>query len=83
MQAKSRTTSPVQLAALVIGVVYFVLGVAGFFTGRDVLWFSSGPVLDLLHTAIGLGAVMGLYHTRRPTSGRTGESRDIAAHRAP
>ncbi|GAB2958815.1 DUF4383 domain-containing protein [Amycolatopsis acidiphila] len=57
---RSRSRASVSRAlALVIGVVYLVLGIAGFFLIDKPLWvFHTGPLLDVVRTAIGLLALV-------------------------
>ncbi|NKQ57170.1 DUF4383 domain-containing protein [Amycolatopsis sp. K13G38] len=48
-----------QAAALVIGIVYVVLGIGGFFAGgKEILVFHTGVLLDIMRTAIGLLALV-------------------------
>jgi hypothetical protein len=57
-RARSRA-SVSQALALVIGVVYLVLGITGFFLIDQPLWvFHTGPLLDVVRTAIGLLALV-------------------------
>ncbi|UOZ04912.1 DUF4383 domain-containing protein [Amycolatopsis sp. WQ 127309] len=80
--ARRRQGTPVRLAALVVGVVYLVLGVVGFFvpgnagstsagpfgthaTQYSVLIFSVSPLLNALHTLIG---VLGVVAARKVSS---------------
>jgi hypothetical protein len=64
---RSRSLASVSRAlALVIGVVYLVLGIAGFFLIDKPLWvFHTGPLLDVVRTAIGL---LALVAARRGTT---------------
>ncbi|MEV6623040.1 DUF4383 domain-containing protein [Amycolatopsis sp. NPDC051106] len=72
---RRRRSGLVQLAALVLGVVYLVLGVAGFFvpgnagstsagpfgthaTQYTLLIFSVSPLLNALHTLVGVAGVV-------------------------
>lgn len=59
---RGSTTHPRAAHALAIGLACLALGVAGFFTGASVLWFSSGPLPDLVRTAIGLAALVAARH---------------------
>ncbi|GAA5173013.1 MULTISPECIES: DUF4383 domain-containing protein [Amycolatopsis] len=56
---RSRPRTAVSRAlALVIGVVYLALGVVGFFLIDQPLWvFHTGPLLDVVRTALGLLAL--------------------------
>jgi hypothetical protein len=57
-RSRARASVPRALA-LVIGVVYLVLGVVGFFLIDKPLWvFHTGPLLDVVRTAIGLLALV-------------------------
>lgn len=48
-----------RVLALVIGLVYLVLGIAGFFLNDGPLWvFHTSPLLDVVRTAIGLLALV-------------------------
>jgi hypothetical protein len=60
-----RTTTLPRLYALVVGIIYLVLGVAGFFVATQIWVFSTGPLLDVVRTAIGLVA---LVAARRATT---------------
>ncbi|WP_410643928.1 DUF4383 domain-containing protein [Amycolatopsis sp. lyj-346] len=72
---RRRRSGLVRLAALVLGVVYLVLGVAGFFvpgnagstsagpfgthaTQYTLLIFSVSPLLNVLHTLVGVVGVV-------------------------
>ncbi|WP_020672495.1 DUF4383 domain-containing protein [Amycolatopsis nigrescens] len=58
LRTREGQASATRVVALVIGCVYLVLGVVGFFVGTTVLWFSTGPLLDVVRTAIGLAALV-------------------------
>jgi len=48
-----------QAVAMVLGVVYLVLGIGGFFAGgKEILFFHTGVLLDIVRTAIGLLALV-------------------------
>lgn len=57
-RTRERTAAATRAGALVIGIGYLALGVAGFFVATTVLWFSTGPVIDVVRTAIGLLALL-------------------------
>ncbi|WP_043500983.1 DUF4383 domain-containing protein [Georgenia sp. SUBG003] len=70
----SRTKAPYQTLALIIGVVYLVVGIAGFFaTGfsnftehdhtQTLLGFAVNPLHNVVHVIIGLAGVL-LWRTR-------------------
>lgn len=69
-----RTRAPYQTLALIIGVVYLLVGIAGFFvTGFDnftehdhsqtLLGFALNPLHNIVHVVIGLAGVL-LWRTR-------------------
>jgi ABC-type transport system involved in multi-copper enzyme maturation permease subunit len=72
------TRHPAQLLALAIGVVYTLIGVAGFFvtgfdnfaaeTNKTLLGFEVNPLHNIVHLAIGLA---GLALWRRLDTART------------
>lgn len=64
---RSRSRASVsRVLALVIGVVYLVLGIVGFFLiDKPFLVFHTGPLLDVVRTAIG---VLALVAARRGTT---------------
>jgi uncharacterized protein DUF4383 len=52
-----------RVLALVIGMVFLALGVAGFFLRGNAVWvFHTSPLLDVVRIAIG---VLGLFAARR------------------
>ncbi|GHF75753.1 hypothetical protein FHX82_002446 [Amycolatopsis bartoniae] len=56
-RSRKRVAVPRALA-LVIGVVYLVLGVVGLFLiDQPILWFHTGPLLDVVRIAIGVLAL--------------------------
>ncbi|NIH81173.1 DUF4383 domain-containing protein [Amycolatopsis viridis] len=50
--------------ALVVGVVFLALGIAGFATSGEILGFHTGTVLDVLRTALGLLALLAAPRAR-------------------
>ena len=75
----TRTREPHQLLALVIGVVYLLVGLAGFlvtgfdnFAGHDhettLLGFAVNPLHNIVHILIG---VLGITMSRTAASART------------
>lgn len=53
--------------ALLVGVVFLVLGIAGFATSGELLGFHTGTLLDVVRTAVG---VLALIAARRGPSAR-------------
>ncbi|GAA3825181.1 MULTISPECIES: DUF4383 domain-containing protein [Amycolatopsis] len=65
-----QTTERAPLAqgfALVVGVVFLALGIAGFATAGEILGFHTGTVLNVVRTALGL---LGLIAARRARTAR-------------
>ena len=77
MTADNRTTLP-QILALVVGIVYTLIGLAGFFVtgfsdfagheGHSLLGFEVNPLHNVVHLLIGIA---GLVMSRRLAATRT------------